>query len=137
MLASLTTKLALKKVGISSDTFNFSSPTTAPAPAPKRKRSSKDAPPPGTIPGLDEKDDTYGDKWPAWLTVRNLPLSVQPWLTPPPPPVPLGEVPKVGDLAPIDRDRKVTCGGGRLAIVVFLRCVGCACESLSRLMATS
>ncbi|OIW30836.1 hypothetical protein CONLIGDRAFT_291450 [Coniochaeta ligniaria NRRL 30616] len=124
MFSSLTTKLALRKLGLNSDSLNFSSPT---APDPKPKKLTKNAPP-GTVPGLDDvDDDDSSTKWPAWMTVKSLPLTVQPWLSPPPPPIPVAaECPKPGDLAPLDRDRKLTFGGGKKVLVVFLRCVGCA-----------
>lgn len=126
MFSSLTTKIALRKLGLNSDTLNFSSPTADPDPKPKKL--TKNAPP-GTVPGLDDEDDS-SSKWPAWMTVKSLPLTVQPWLSPAPPPIPVAaECPKPGDLAPLDRDRKLTFGGGKKVLVVFLRCVGCACTS--------
>jgi hypothetical protein len=130
MFSSITTKIALRKLGLNSDSLNFSLPTTS-APDPKPKKLTKNAPP-GTVPGLDDgyDDDQSSSKWPAWMTVKSLPLTVQPWLSPPPPPVPVAaECPKPGDLAPLDRDRRLTFGGGRKILVVFLRCVGCACMS--------
>lgn len=126
MLSSLTTKIALKKVGLSGDTFNISSWTggSEPKPVKRAPTSSID----GSVPGLDDMNTEEKSGWPAWMTVKSLPLSVQPWLSPPPPPIPVAECPKKGDLAPIDRDRKLSLGGGKLTLVVFLRCVGCACE---------
>jgi len=138
MFSSLTTKLAMKKMGISSDTFNFSaltSPTWQSEPADgqqqakKARRPHSDLPP-GTLPGLDDDDLDEKSGWPAWMTVKSLPLTVQPWLSPPPPPIPVAACPNVGDVAPVDRDRKLTLGGGRKVVVVFLRCVGCACTYL-------
>lgn len=123
MLSSLTTKLALRKMGISSDTFNFSNTFSSPEPTPTKKLTRK-----GTAPALDEEEEN-SSAWPAWMSVRKLPLTVQPWLSPPPPPVAIAaECPRVGDLAPLDRDRLLTFGGGKKVVVVFLRCVGCACE---------
>ena len=132
MFSSLTTKIALKKIGMSSDTFNFSSPDQ---PEPKKLKKTRKDLPPGVVPGLDdEEEDSKG--WPKWMTMKSLPLTVQPWLAPPPPPVAVAaECPKIGDLAPLDRDRKLTFGGGRKVIVVFLRCVGCACKSKTLLIA--
>lgn len=115
----------MRKMGIPSDAFNFptfSSPE--PEQAKKLQKTRSDLPP-GTIPGLDEQDEKAG--WPAWMSVKALPLTVQPWLSPPPAPIPIAECPKVGDLAPIDRDRKITVGGNKKVLIVFLRCVGCAC----------
>lgn len=107
MFSSLTTKLALRKVGIKSDTFDFSSPV------PKGSKI------------VVEEENTNGG-WPAWMSPKKLPLTAQAWLSPVPPPVPVAETPKVGDLAPLDRDRQLTFGGGKKVLVVFLRCVGCA-----------
>jgi hypothetical protein len=111
MLSSFTTKLALRKVGIKSDTFDFSSKSTK-----------------GSQPGLDEEESSSG--WPAWMSPKKLPLTAQAWLAPVPPPVPVAECPKIGDLAPLDRDRQLNFGGGKRVVVLFLRCVGCACKSL-------
>ncbi|KAI0018133.1 hypothetical protein F4780DRAFT_541594 [Xylariomycetidae sp. FL0641] len=115
MFSSLTTKLALKKAGLSSDTFDFS------------KSSKNSAANDGSVPGLDEMDDNKNASgWPAWMTTKKLPLTAQAWLTPAPPPVSVAETPKPGDLAPLDRDRQLEFGGGRPVIVLFMRCVGCA-----------
>jgi hypothetical protein len=111
MLSSLGAKLAMRKAGIPSNALDFSSPE----PSKKSKKGAVD-------------DETTASGWPAWMTVKSLPLTVQPWLAPPPPPIPVAEVPKIGDLAPLDRDRRVQFGGGRKVLIVFLRCVGCACE---------
>ena len=130
MFSGLATKIALKKVGLPSNALDFSWVTGAGS-EPKEERrpppkGAKDLPP-GAVPGLDEPEDK-ASAWPAWMTVKALPLTVQPWLSPPPPPIPVAESPKVGDLAPLDRDRKLTVGGGKRVLVVFLRCVGCACK---------
>ncbi|KAJ2974026.1 hypothetical protein NUW58_g8792 [Xylaria curta] len=118
MFSSLTTKLVMKKAGLSSDTFDFSS---------KPSQSTKN----GSGPGLDEADDLNNSGWPAWMNTKKLPLTAQAWLTPAPPPVPVAaECPKPGDLAPIDRDRQLEFGGGRPVIVLFMRCVGCASPSV-------
>ena len=116
MLSNLTAKLAMKKMGLSSDALDFSSTPS---------KASKDSP--------DSRfDDEYGSNdsgWPAWMTTKKLPLTAQAWLSPVPPPVPIAaECPKPGDLAPLDRDRQLEFGGGRPVIVLFLRCVGCACK---------
>ncbi|KAK9419402.1 hypothetical protein SUNI508_07377 [Seiridium unicorne] len=113
MLSSLTTKLALRKAGIKSDTFDFSSPT------PKASKAN------GDKSGFDDDESASGG-WPAWMSTRKLPLTAQAWLSPIPPPVPVGDCPKAGDLAPLDRDRQLTFGGGRKVVVLFMRCVGCA-----------
>ncbi|KAI1803448.1 hypothetical protein F4811DRAFT_342777 [Daldinia bambusicola] len=112
MFSSLTTKLAMKKVGLSSDAFDFSSP--------KSSKSSD-----GSVPGLDELEGSNSG-WSSWMSAKKLPLTAQAWLSPPPPPVPVAEFPKPGDLAPIDRDHQLSFGNGKPTIVLFLRCVGCA-----------
>ncbi|KAL0937539.1 uncharacterized protein CTRU02_207270 [Colletotrichum truncatum] len=114
MLASLTTKIALKKVGLNSKSFDFSGGSTD-----SKSKSS------GSNAGLDETENTNGG-WPAWMSMKSLPITVAPWFSPPPPPVPVAEPPKIGDLAPLDRDRKLEFGRGKPVLVVFLRCVGCA-----------
>ncbi|KAK2770967.1 hypothetical protein CKAH01_14539 [Colletotrichum kahawae] len=116
MLASLTTKMALKKVGLNSKSFDFSGGGSTDS----KSKSGSNA-------GLDdvEAENTNGG-WPAWMSMKSLPITVAPWFSPPPPPVPVADPPKTGDLAPLDRDRKPEFGRGRPVPVVFLRCVGCA-----------
>ncbi|KAK1758667.1 hypothetical protein QBC47DRAFT_441516 [Echria macrotheca] len=131
MLSSLATKVALKKVGLSKDSFNLPWSDSSSSSKPAARNSSPGAGG-GKLTTFDSsaagKDG--GDKstsWPAWMTVKNLPLTVQPWLTPVPPPIPVAaSPPRVGEPAPLDRDRELTLGGGRKVLVVFLRCVGCA-----------
>lgn len=116
MLSSLTTKLALKKAGLSSDLLDPSGP----ARTPNKLRK----PPPGPA----EDSDSDGS-WSGWMSVKSLPLSVQPWLTPSPPAVDVApRTPGIGDKAPADAKRLVELGGGRRVLLVFLRCVGCACK---------
>lgn len=124
MLSSLTTKLALRKVGIKSDTFDFSSP---------EPKASKTKGPQSAFDVGDDKESAGG--WPSWMSTRKLPLTAQAWLSPVPPPVAVAECPKAGDLAPLDRDRQLSFGGGRKVVVLFMRCVGCACEFLHRVVA--
>ncbi|KAH9889135.1 hypothetical protein F4778DRAFT_773359 [Xylariomycetidae sp. FL2044] len=114
MFSSLTTKLAMKKMGLPSDALDFSS---------KSNTGNN-----GSVPGLDDMEGSNSAAWPpAWMKTNKLPLTAQAWLSPTPPPVPVAaECPKPGDLAPLDRDRQLTFGGGRPVIVLFLRCVGCA-----------
>ncbi|KAI0522241.1 hypothetical protein F5B22DRAFT_466456 [Xylaria bambusicola] len=114
MLSSFTAKLAMKKVGLSSDALDFSSTPSNPS---KSDSNAK----------YDDEDDSSNSNWPAWMSTKKLPLTAQAWLSPTPPPVPIAtECPKPGDLAPLDRDRQLEFGGGRPVIVLFLRCVGCA-----------
>ena len=122
MFSNLATKVALKKVGLPSDTFDFSSWKTESKPS---KKITKTQPASGNASSNNSKT------WSEWMSVKSLPLTVQPWLTPRPPPIPVADPPRVGDLAPLDRDRKLACGGGKKVLVVFLRCVGCACKSTS------
>jgi hypothetical protein len=123
MFSNLATKVALKKVGLPSDTFDFSSwKLSAGAESKPAKKITKSQP---TAAGDAATNITKA--WPEWMTAKSLPLTVQPWLTPRPPPVPIADPPRVGDLAPIDRDRRLVFGGGKKVLVVFLRCVGCAC----------
>jgi hypothetical protein len=121
MFSNLATKVALKKVGLPSDTFDFSSWKTESKPS---KKITKTQPASGNASSNNSKT------WSEWMSVKSLPLTVQPWLTPRPPPIPVADPPRVGDLAPLDRDRKLACGGGKKVVVVFLRCVGCACKSI-------
>ncbi|KAJ3563787.1 hypothetical protein NPX13_g8078 [Xylaria arbuscula] len=114
MLSNLTAKLAMRKVGLSSDALDFSSTPSKPS---KNDPRSK----------IDDEYDSNGSGWPAWMTTKKLPLTAQAWLSPVPPPVPIAsECPKPGDLAPLDRDRQLEFGRGQPVIVLFLRCVGCA-----------
>ncbi|KAH7316795.1 hypothetical protein B0I35DRAFT_263755 [Stachybotrys elegans] len=112
MFSNLATKVALKKVGLSSkdlDFFDGSSNNTS-------KRSNS-----GNGQGLDDDNGS----WAGWMP--SLPLTVQPWLSPPPPPVNVARSsPRIGQPAPRDVDRKLRLGGGRRTLIVFLRCVGCA-----------
>jgi hypothetical protein len=108
MLSSLTTKLALKKAGIPSDILDFQQ---------QPEKSSKS----------NQDDQQPPQSWGSWMSIRSLPLTVQPWLSPPPPSVAVGRVPGIGDKAPVDRERRIVLGGRRRTLLVFLRCVGCAC----------
>ena len=130
MLSSLTTKLALKKLGLPSDALDFSSSSPAADPPRPSRKLKKGAPGQNQSAHPDDDDDGgSGGGWASWMSVKKLPLTVHPWLSPPPPPVPVARVPRVGDVAPLDRDRKLDFGGGRRVFVLFLRCVGCACTS--------
>ncbi|KAH7161214.1 hypothetical protein EDB81DRAFT_755788 [Dactylonectria macrodidyma] len=116
MFSSLTTKLALKKAGLPSDILDFSS---GPAREPNKLRKK----PPSN---LDDQDGDNGTSWSGWMSVKSLPLSVQPWLSPTPPPVDVSRVPGIGDKAPLDPQKRIVFAGGRRVLLVFLRCVGCA-----------
>ncbi|KAM0277477.1 hypothetical protein ACHAQH_005755 [Verticillium albo-atrum] len=121
MFSSLTTKLALKKVGLPSNAldFNFGGGDDS------KKLSKSGRGRKGDV--VEYGDDDASGGWTTWMSMKSIPVSVQPWFTPPPPPVPVAaECPTVGDVAPLDRDRKLTFGGGRPVLIVFLRCVGCA-----------
>ncbi|EEU45658.1 uncharacterized protein NECHADRAFT_41784 [Fusarium vanettenii 77-13-4] len=116
MLSSLTTKLALKKAGIPRDILDFQQQP--------EKSSSKS--------NQDDQPPQRG----SWMSIRSLPLTVQPWLNPPPPSVAVGRVPGIGDKAPVDRERRIVLGGRRRTLLVFLRCVGCASVSHASEQAT-
>ncbi|RSM20680.1 hypothetical protein CDV31_000367 [Fusarium ambrosium] len=66
MLSSFTTKLALKKAGIPKDILDFQQQQ------PEKKSKSN-------------QDDEPPQSWGSWMSIRSLPLTVQPWLNPPPP----------------------------------------------------
>lgn len=122
MFSSLGTKLAMRKLGISSD-LTKASPFGGNEAAPPKSNNKKGG-------AVDDLDEGNSSGWPKWMSVKNLPLTVQPWFSPVPPPVPVAaDCPKVGEPAPVDTDRKLVLGGGQKVIVVFLRCVGCACKS--------
>lgn len=129
MFSSLGTKVALAKVGLPSNSLDFSSWTVSDPQANKlRKRQPAPRDP-------DEHDDEGENGWASWMSqwnVKSLPLTIHPWLQPAPPPVEVGVVPNVGDKAPLDRNERLKIQGRTL--VVFLRCVGCACKSLVRLL---
>ncbi|KID84237.1 Thioredoxin-like fold protein [Metarhizium guizhouense ARSEF 977] len=112
MFSSLATKIALKKAGIPSNALDFSSPRE-----PNKLRKDQPA------------DDQDSNNWSSWLSYKSLPLTVHPWLSPPPPPIQVSRVPRIGEPAPRDRHGKLATGRGRRVLVVFLRCVGCACKS--------
>ncbi|CAF3573889.1 unnamed protein product [Fusarium graminearum] len=120
MLSSFTTKLALKKAGIPSDILSF--------PTEKREPNKLRKNPP------NPSDSDADSSWSSWMSVRSLPLTVQPWLTPPPAAVSVGRVPGIGDKAPVDKTQKLRLG--RRTLVVFLRCVGCASVSHASEQAT-
>lgn len=117
MLSSLSTKLALKKVGLSSKDLDLSA-FAAPSQTSTGKRT-----------GTGDDAQGGGGTWGTWMSNTSLPLKVTPWLSPPPPPVKLAPVPRIGQVAPLDRQRRLQLGGRTKCLVVFLRCVGCACKS--------
>ncbi|RCI12195.1 hypothetical protein L249_0902 [Ophiocordyceps polyrhachis-furcata BCC 54312] len=124
MLSSLTTKIALRNVGLKSDSFDFFGGAAAAAAAAATEEPSRQK----LTNGNDTADaqDDEAARWPAWMSLKSLPLTVHPWITPPPPPIPVARLPQVGSVAPRDRDNKLDLGGGRRVLVVFLRCAGCA-----------
>ena len=128
MFSSLATKAALSKVGLSADAFDLSKLTSpvGNSSGPQREPNKlRKAPPPGYDP--NNPDDDSWSSWFSSINVKSLPLTVHPWLAPSTPSVPVGAVPSVGDKAPVDQDGKLKLGG-RKTLVIFLRCVGCACE---------
>ncbi|KAM0249697.1 hypothetical protein ACHAQJ_008930 [Trichoderma viride] len=111
MLSSLTTKLALKKVGLPSNALDFPTLTSS--------SSSNSG-------NANSESSSSSNSWGSWMTPKSLPLKVHPWFSPPPPPVKVAPVPRIGDLAPLDRQRRLQLGRRAKCLVVFLRCVGCA-----------
>ena len=122
MLGSIGTKIALKKLGLPKDPFDFSGFTSDPGREPNKLRKPRPGDPPSD--GYDDESS-----WTSWMSLKSLPLTVHPWLSPPPPPVDVARVPRIGDQAPRDIDGRLVFVRGRRTMVVFLRCVGCACES--------
>lgn len=120
MLGSIGTKLALKKLGLPSDPLSaLFTETSEPPREPNKLRK----------PRPDDADLQNDDgSWTSWMSLKSLPLTVQPWLSPPPPPVNVARVPGIGDAAPQDAQGRLVFPRGRRTMVVFLRCVGCACK---------
>lgn len=114
MISSLTTKIALRKVGLSNTSLDFSS-LTSPSSSPKNASSNSNS-----------DNSNNNNNWSSWMTPKSLPLKVHPWFSPPPPPVKVAPVPRIGDVAPQDRQRRLELGRRNKCLVVFLRCVGCA-----------
>lgn len=122
MFSSLGTKLALKKLGVPKDAISFATSSSSP---PSNKRGAAAA----NTSAFDADDDAPANAWPKWMSVKSLPLTAQAWLSPPPPPVPVAaSCPAVGGRAPVDMSGKLVLGAGKRVMVVFLRCVGCACK---------
>ena len=117
MLANFGTKIALKRVGLPSNTFDFSGLGNAFAGDPDRQPNKLRKDPPWMKPAAEESDTS----WSSWM-----PLTVQPWFASSTTSMPISHVPQVGDEAPKDQDKQLQLGG-RKTLVVFLRCVGCAC----------
>ncbi|KAK4178242.1 hypothetical protein QBC36DRAFT_368960 [Triangularia setosa] len=132
MFSGLAQKAALKKIGLPSDTFSqisnaFNNDTSSSSPPPRQTNKLRKSPPDPN--SNSNSNNTSSNK--SWFSVSSLPLTVQPWLSPPPPPVSVSKPPRIGDVAPVDPDRLLSSQlgpseGNRKTIVVFLRCVGCA-----------
>ena len=123
MLSSISTKIALKKIGLPTNTFDFSAlEKTFASDDPSRQPNKLRKDPPWLKPPPEETDSS----WAGWLSAKALPLTVQPWLSPSPAAVPVGKTPQVGDKAPQDREGKLQLHG-RKTVIAFLRCAGCAC----------
>lgn len=126
MFAKLTTKIALRKAGISSSALSF------PEYESKSGLASKDG---KSANGKDGKGANGEELLPFANPFANLsmPKSWQSWATPSPPPVEVKECPVVGGRVPIvsgSGSAKLGMMGrdGRACAVVFLRCCGCVCE---------
>ncbi|KAK0392894.1 hypothetical protein NLU13_2388 [Sarocladium strictum] len=128
MLGSIGTKLALKKLGLPKDPFDFSGfSSTDPNPDGREPNKLRKQRPDGaTAPSRDDDDEGGSGAWTSWMSLKSLPLTVHPWLSPPPPPVDVARVPRIGDPAPRDAEGRLVFVRGRRTLVVFLRCVGCA-----------
>jgi hypothetical protein len=109
MFSKLTTKLALRKAGISSKDLSF--------PDYESKSGSKDP---------NAQDSPFANPF-ANLT---LPKSLISWQTPPPPPVEVAATPILGTRAPTSSKLRLPIGDGRSTIVIFLRHCGCPCKLL-------
>jgi hypothetical protein len=109
MLSKLSTKLALRKAGISSKDLSF--------PDYESKSGSKDS---------NAQDSPFANPF-ANLT---LPKSLISWQTPPPPPVEVAATPILGTRAPTSSKLRLPIGDGRSTIVIFLRHCGCPCMHL-------
>lgn len=109
MFSKLTTKIALRKVGIPSNTFNASNFESKPS---------------------NPKDPNANELLPFANPFANLsvPKSWQSWTTPPPPPVEIAPAPVIGTRAPDSVKLRLPGMDGRPTIVVFLRNTGCVCE---------
>lgn len=106
MFSSLTTKLALRKAGISTKDFSFQSEPTS----------------------KGEKDQNASSPFAKNpFATLSLPPSLKSWQTPPPPPVEMGAVPIWGTRAPTSAKLRLPGQDGRPTVIVFLRHCGCPC----------
>ncbi|RDW62141.1 hypothetical protein BP6252_11574 [Coleophoma cylindrospora] len=104
MFSSLTTKLALRKVGLSTKDFSFPSEPTGKA---------------------GKQDPDNASPFPNPFATIALPKSLLSWQTPPPPPVELGAPPVWGTRAPTSSKLRLPGQDGRPTVVVFMRNTGC------------
>jgi hypothetical protein len=109
MLSKLTTKLALRKAGISSNALSF--------PDYESKSGSKD-------PNVQESPFANA------FANFTLPKSLISWQTPPPPPVEVAPAPVLGTRAPTSSKLRLPIGDGRSTVVILLRHCGCPCMLL-------
>lgn len=109
MFSKLTTRLALHKAGIPSNTFSARTLESNPSKA-------KDP---------DQQNELI--PFPNPLAKFSVPKSWQSWATPPPPPVEVGVPPAIGTRAPSSMKLRFPSGDGRPTVVVFLRHCGCPC----------
>jgi hypothetical protein len=110
MFSKLTTRIALKKAGIPSNTFSASTYESKPS---------------------NPKDPNQNELLPFSNPFAN--LSVPKWahsfITPVPPPVEVVDTPILGTRAPTSAKLRLPGQDGRPTIVVFLRNTGCVCKS--------
>jgi hypothetical protein len=109
MFSKFGAKLALRKAGIPSNTFDFESKSSKPSDPTKQNELLPFANPFANV---------------------SVPKSWGSWATPTPPPVEIAIAPAVGTRAPSSLKLRLPTGDGRPAIVVFLRHCGCPCKSL-------
>ncbi|KAL6872094.1 hypothetical protein J3F83DRAFT_713947 [Trichoderma novae-zelandiae] len=106
MLSNLSAKMALRRVGFTGDDPH---------------------PPILAVPSRSTTPDSQNSSRGQWMiSAKSIPQTVQPWLSPPPLPVKLAPVPRIGEVAPLDRGKRLELGRRSKCLVVFLRCVGCA-----------
>ena len=109
MFSKLGAKIALRKAGIPSNTFNFESK-----------------------PGKPRDPNQQNELLPFTNPLANLsvPKSWQSWATPTPPPIEVASAPVIGTRAPTSMKLRLPTGDGRPTVVVFMRHGGCPCRSL-------
>jgi len=114
MFSKLTTKIALRKVGLSSDVFSL--PNSAP---------SFNNNPNGKDVNLKDANSASPSAFSNPFATLTVPKSWQSWQTPPPPQVEIADSPVWGTRAPSSAKLRLPAADGRPTVVVFLRHCGC------------